>query len=66
MLASCDPPLVHLSPMLAKLGILHEGHLRAVARLSEETRDREVREEALKLGVTVMEWAMLLDRLQTL
>ena len=66
VLASCDPPLVHLAPMLAKLGILHEGHLRAVARLSDETRDREVREEALKLGVTVMEWAMLVDRLQML
>ena len=51
--------------MLAKLGILHEGHLRAVARLSEERRDREVREETLELGVAVMEWAML-DRLQRL
>lgn len=52
--------------MLAKLGIVTEGHLRAVARLTEETRDREVKDEALKQGVTVMEWAILLDRLQTL
>ena len=51
VLASCDPPLVHLSPMLAKLGIVHEGYLRAVARLSEETRDGE---EALVLTSDVL------------
>jgi len=41
-------------------------HLRAIARLSEETRDREIKEQALKRGVTVMEWAILLDKLQDL
>jgi hypothetical protein len=41
-------------------------HLRAVGKLSEETRNREVKEEVLKLGVTVVEWAILLDRLQSL
>ncbi|RDB14883.1 hypothetical protein Hypma_016488 [Hypsizygus marmoreus] len=66
VLATCDPSLLHLSPVLAKLGIMNEGHLRAMARLSEETRDREVKEEALRQGVTVMEWAILLDRLQVL
>lgn len=66
VLSSCEPPLLHISPLLSNLGISTEGHLRAVARLSEETRDREVREEALKQGVTVMEWAILLDKLQSL
>ena len=41
-------------------------HLRAVSRLSEETRDKEVKEQALRRGVTVMEWAILVDKLQTL
>lgn len=34
--------------------------------MNEETRDREVREEALKRGVTVLEWAIFLDKLQGL
>jgi hypothetical protein len=38
----------------------------ALARMREETRDREVKEEALKKGVTVVEWAILIDKLQTL
>lgn len=66
VLTSCQPPLLHISPALAKLGIVNESHLRAIARLSEETRAREVKEEALKQGVTVMEWAILLDKLQAL
>ncbi|TFK34786.1 hypothetical protein BDQ12DRAFT_715117 [Crucibulum laeve] len=66
ILDSCEPPLVHIAPVLASLGISNEGHLRAVARLSEETRDREVKEEALRLGVTVMEWAILLDKIHSL
>jgi hypothetical protein len=66
VLSSCEPPLLHISPALSNLGISTEGHLRAVARLTEETRDRVVREEALKQGVTVMEWAILLDKLQAL
>lgn len=60
------PSLLHIIPVLASLGITRKEHLRAVARLTEETRDREVREEALRKGVTVMEWAILLDKLQTL
>ncbi|GLB38757.1 hypothetical protein LshimejAT787_0506220 [Lyophyllum shimeji] len=66
ILASCEPPLLHISPALAKVGIMNESHLRAIARLSEETRDREIKEEALRQGVTVMEWAILLDKLQEL
>jgi hypothetical protein len=53
-------------PALLRLGIRSKEHLRAVADLTEETRDREVREEALRNGVTVVEWAILLDRLQSL
>jgi histone deacetylase HOS3 len=52
--------------VLEKLGIKNGEHLLAVGRLSEETRDREVREEALRMGLTVMEWAILLDKLQSL
>lgn len=66
VLASCEPSLLHISPVLARLGIVTEGHLRAVAKLTEETRDREVKDEALRMGVTIMEWAILLDRLQAL
>ncbi|KAG5642541.1 hypothetical protein DXG03_002579 [Asterophora parasitica] len=66
ILASCEPPLLHIAPVLARLGIVNEGHLRAVGRLSDETRDKQVREEALKQGVTLMEWAILLDKLRTI
>ncbi len=34
--------------------------------MREETRDREVREEALRKGVTIVEWAILIDKLQSL
>src|SRR6266550_2901707 len=60
ILDSCEPSLVHVAPILACLGITREEHLRAIIRLSEETRDKEVKEEALRLGMTVMEWAILL------
>ncbi|CDO69864.1 hypothetical protein BN946_scf184884.g23 [Trametes cinnabarina] len=66
ILASCDPSLLHIAPALEELGIKRVDHLRAIARLSEETRDREVKEQALKRGVTVVEWAIFLDKLQTL
>jgi len=66
ILSSCDPSLIHIAPILAELGIHRMEHLRAIARLSEETRDREIKEQALKRGVTVMEWAILLDKLQDL
>lgn len=66
ILSSCEPSLLHIAPILYDLGIQKMEHLRAVNRLSEETRDREVKEHALKMGVTVMEWAILLDKLQTL
>jgi hypothetical protein len=65
-LASCFPSLLHIKPALLRLGIRTEEHLRAVGRLSEDTRDREVKEEALRNGVTVVEWAILLDKLQSL
>lgn len=66
VLSSCQPSLLHIAPVLETLGIHNEEHLKAVSRLSEETRDREVRGEALKQGVTIMEWAILLDKLQSL
>ncbi|KAF8625923.1 hypothetical protein AX17_006649 [Amanita inopinata Kibby_2008] len=66
ILDACEPSLVHVAPILSSLGITREEHLRAIVRLSEETRDREVKEEALRLGMTVMEWAILLDKLQSL
>jgi len=37
-------------------------HLKAVGHLSEEMRDREVREEAFRMGITVVEWAVLMDK----
>ena len=64
-LCSFQPSLSHIAPVLSSLGIRSEDHLRAVARLSEETRDREVREVALQKGMTVVEWAMLLDRIRS-
>lgn len=66
ILASCDPPLMHLSDTLVGLGINSEEHLRAMARMNNEVRDRVVKEEAFRQGVTVMEWALLLDMVQTL
>ena len=66
VLASCEPSLLHIGPALSELGICKMEHLRAVKRLTEETRDRELREPALKKGVTVMEWAILLDKILTL
>ena len=55
ILSSCDPSLLHIAPILYDLGIKRVDHLRAIARLSDDTRDREVKEEALKRGVTVVE-----------
>lgn len=66
ILASCEPSLLHIAPTLLELGIQRMEHLRAIARLSEETRNREVKEYALCRGVTVVEWAILLDKLHTL
>ncbi|KAJ7704975.1 hypothetical protein B0H17DRAFT_1038937 [Mycena rosella] len=66
VLESCQPSLTHISPLLQRVGIVRAEHLRAVGKLSEDTRNREIREEVLKLGVTVVEWAILLDRLRDL
>ncbi|KIJ08070.1 hypothetical protein PAXINDRAFT_173103 [Paxillus involutus ATCC 200175] len=66
VLASCQPSLLHIAPVLSSLGIRQDEHLRALARLREETRDREMKEEMLKQGVTVLEWAILMDKLQGL
>ncbi|KAJ7170950.1 hypothetical protein C8R46DRAFT_1349110 [Mycena filopes] len=66
ILVSCEPSLLHISPILQRVGILRTEHLRAVGKLSEDTRNKEVKEEVLKLGVTVVEWAILLDKLQAL
>ncbi|KAJ6487249.1 hypothetical protein C8R47DRAFT_1128147 [Mycena vitilis] len=66
VLGACKPSLVHILPVLERIGIMGADHLRAVGKLSEDTRNKEVREEVLKLGVTVMEWAILLDKLKSL
>jgi hypothetical protein len=66
LLASCQPSLLHLTEPLQELGVQREEHLRALAKMHEETRDREVKEEVLKKGVTVVEWAIFLDKLKTL
>ena len=66
VLATCEPSLLHIAPILTDLGVIKLEHLRAMARMSEETRDRELKSIALLRGVTVMEWAILLDKLQTL
>jgi len=58
--------LLHIAPILDQLGVRKDEHMRALARMREETRDREVKEEALKKGVTVVEWAILLDKLQSM
>ena len=66
ILASCEPPLAHIGAVLAELGVVKMEHLRAVARLSPATRDRELRDPALRRGVTAMEWAILLDKILAL
>ncbi|KAI9464947.1 hypothetical protein BJY52DRAFT_1392799 [Lactarius psammicola] len=66
VLSSCQPSLLHLLPILEELGVRRSEHMTALARMREETRDREVKEEALRKGVTVVEWAILIDKLQTL
>jgi hypothetical protein len=66
VLSSCQPSLLHLAPILEELGVRHSEHMTALARMREETRDREVKEEALRKGVTIVEWAILIDKLQTL
>jgi hypothetical protein len=66
ILDSCQPSLLHIAPVLAQLGITNVEHLKAVIRLSEEMRDREVREEALRMGVTRVEWAVLLHEVSKL
>jgi hypothetical protein len=65
ILSSFQPSLLHIAPILESLGIRDEEHLRAVGRLSDEIRNREVKEVALKKGVTVVEWAMLIDRIRS-
>ncbi|KAI6044720.1 hypothetical protein EDC04DRAFT_2639170 [Pisolithus marmoratus] len=64
VLASCQPSLLHIAPVLYSLGIKQREHLRALVRLREDTRDREMKEEMLKKGVTMLEWAILMDKLQ--
>ena len=59
----CNPSLVHVSDILKTLGIYKLEHLKAVARLSPEMRDREVKDVALRLGMTVVEWAILVDKI---
>ena len=37
-------------------------HMVALARMREVARDREVKEEAVRKGVTIAEWAILIDK----
>jgi len=62
-LDGCSPSLVHLSDILKTLGMYKLEHLKAVTRISPEMRDREVKQVALRLGMTVVEWAILLDKI---
>lgn len=64
ILTSCAPSLIHLMPILYHLGIRNVDHFRALGRLSEETRDREVRDAAFREGITVVEWAILVDKMK--
>ncbi|KAF9027407.1 hypothetical protein BDZ89DRAFT_1134203 [Hymenopellis radicata] len=66
ILSSCNPSLSHIADPLQSLGINSEAHLRAISSMTEGVRDREVRDEALKKGITVMEWALLLDKIRSL
>ena len=66
VLESCEPSLLHIAPLLRRLGIRRVGHLKAIARLAPPTRDREVKEDAFRQGITVMEWAILVDKIFTL
>ncbi|KAF9264408.1 hypothetical protein L218DRAFT_958454 [Marasmius fiardii PR-910] len=66
ILTSCKPSLMHLEPILYDLGIRTEDHLKAVGKMSEGTRDREIKKVAVEKGVTVLEWAMLIDKMQDL
>jgi hypothetical protein len=52
-------------PILEELGVRRSEHMTALVRMHEQTRDREVK-EALKKGVTVVEWSILIDKLQSL
>ncbi|KAF9485748.1 hypothetical protein BDN70DRAFT_456744 [Pholiota conissans] len=66
VLQSCEPSLSHIAPMLRNLGIRSVEHLKAVAKLSPTIRDREIKEDALRLGITIVEWAILLDKISVL
>ncbi|TFK52204.1 hypothetical protein OE88DRAFT_1734240 [Heliocybe sulcata] len=61
LLTALTPPLTHLLPTLARLGITHPQHLGALARMEGEVRDREVRSVAMGEGVSVFEWAVLVE-----
>lgn len=52
-----------MSNILKKLGIYKLEHLKVVAMLTPEMRDREVKEVALRSGMTVVEWAILVDKI---
>jgi hypothetical protein len=66
VLQSCEPSLIHIASMLRSLGIRKLEHLKAVAKLTPQIRDREIKEDALRLGITIVEWAILLDKVSTL
>ena len=66
VLSSCKPPLTHLLPIVLKLGMTSPSLMRAVGRMSEDVRDREVRDVAVKMGMTVVEWAVLVERIRSM
>jgi hypothetical protein len=45
-----------------ELRVRRSEHMAALARMREVTRDREVKEEAVRKGVTIAEWAILIDK----
>ncbi|KAH9991259.1 hypothetical protein BJV77DRAFT_1159616 [Russula vinacea] len=64
------PSLLHLLSILEELGVRvacgGSEHMTALVHMREQMRDRKVKEEALKKGVTAVEWAILFDKLQSL
>ncbi|EIN12908.1 hypothetical protein PUNSTDRAFT_141471 [Punctularia strigosozonata HHB-11173 SS5] len=66
VLSGCSPSLLHTAPVLRDLGIRSVDHLRAIGRMENDLRNREVRREAFKRGLTVVDWAILLDVMKRL
>ena len=66
VLGASQPSLSHLVPILFDLGIRTEEDLKAVGKMTAGTRDSVLKEPALERGVTLFEWAMLLDKMKSM